>query len=652
MATLWAVPATALTLVEDGKSDYVIVLPNDAIPAEEFAAEELAAHFRAMSGAQLPVVRSVDPLPEHAILLGPSPHLEDLGVELDAKALGKEGYTLRVVGDRLVIAGGRPRGTLYGVYALLEDQLGCRWYAPDTTFVPKRETVELPALNVTAKPAFDYRDPWMYAGYIYSVWWRKHFVPEYVSRTRNSGHLINTHVHPIDERHGGYFKLPHAGHNLSQLVPANEYAKHHPEFFALHDGKRMTEGDLELCLSNPEVVRIAADTMRQWMRENPDADMFFIGQSDTSHYCQCDACVAAYRKYSDNPTGDQWGGLGWGGLAGRNLQFANQVAALLEDEFPDKRIGIFAYGATRNPPKNIQAHRNIVVWYCPIERCVCHPIDKGPINSDFYDIPGGIRKWLAIAPQVYLYDYWHGNALAPPADFGTLSDTARAAKRLGVTGIKVDSIVDIQAGFGFCRYWLLSELYRNPDFDAEAGLAGFLDAYYGDAAPYIDDFIHLAANRRMYEPLPKEKADIWTNEDSPIRMQLVNGCHLGYRKLKPEAIEEAYALFEKAREATADDAEARAHVDAARMVLQYAMLEQLPGDDPRLPGELESLLQMAEKLEMPTIQSEPRAKYRDKIAKKVAHCALSISWWSRFLTPGLVPRKLTFLSRFSVAVFA
>ena len=617
---LLADPAAALTLVDRGASDCVIVLPADAIPAEEFAAEELATHIETMSGAQLPVVRDPDSLPPRAILLGVSRHLKDLGVNVDASALGKEGYVLRTVGERLVIAGGRPRGTLYGVYALLEDRLGCRWYAPDTTFIPERKTIELPELNVTGRPAFEYREPWMYAGHIWSVWWRKHFVPEYVARTRNSGCLINTHVHPIGERHGGHFSVPHRGHNLSQLVPAKDYAADHPEYFALHGGKRMTEGDLELCLSHPDVVRIAADTMRRWMHEDPDADMFFIGQSDTSNYCLCDRCVAAYRKHSSNP-GAKWGGLGWGGLAGRNLQFANAVATLLEDEFPDTPIGVFSYGATRNPPLGIKAHRNIVVWYCPIERCACHPLDRGPINRGFYNWPGGIAKWQQVVRRMYLYDYRLGGALAMPTDLLTIGETVRLAHRVGIEGVQVDSIVDIQAGFGFCCYWLWTQLLRNPDFDAEWGLREFLDAYYGAAALHIDAFIRLAANPRRYKPLPEERANIWTNADSPLRRPLVEGCHLGFghgRRLTREAVEEAYGLFEKARQAVADDPKARAHVDAARMVLQYAMLEELPADDPRLQVELEGLLAMAKKLEMPTIQNLSAQKYREAIVNRIA----------------------------------
>jgi len=625
------VPAGALTLVDGGQSEYVIVVSSEAIPAEQFAAEELALHLEQMSGAKLPIVTDSEPLPSHAVLLGKTRFLQELGVEVNWEQFGKEGYLLRVSGDHLIIAGGQPRGVLYGVYALLEDYLGCRWFAPDTSFIPQRKTIRVPQLtnldpylapDITGKPVFEYRDPKMYAGYVRSWWWRDHFDADYVARTRNSGTYLNTQVIPIDERHGGYFKIPHKGHNLSALVPAKWFAADHPEYFALHNGQRVTEGDLELCLSNPDVVHIAAQTLRAWLRPEStayasklDVDMLFIGQSDTSNYCQCDQCKAAYERYT--PPGKPSSIIGYAGLAGRNLQFVNQVATLLEDEFPDMRIGTFAYGSSRNPPANITAHRNVVIWYCPLERCVCHPLDRGPINESFYHFADGIKKWKQIAREVYLYDYYHGGALGPPADLLTIAPNVRAAWRLGVTGVQVDAITDMQVGFGFLRYWLWAESLRNPEWDAEQGLREFLDAYYGAAATPIEDFIRLVSNPSNYEPMPAETANIWTSEDSPLRHELRYGCHLGYRSLSDEAIEQGYALFEQARQATAGDPKAQRHVEAARMVLQYAMLEHLPANDPRLKDEAVGLLRLAKELEMRSIQDVPMDKYWKQIGEKL-----------------------------------
>ena len=41
-----------------------------------------------------------------------------------------DGFVIRTVGDRVLIAGRGARGTLYGAYAFLEEPLGVRWYMP------------------------------------------------------------------------------------------------------------------------------------------------------------------------------------------------------------------------------------------------------------------------------------------------------------------------------------------------------------------------------------------------------------------------------------------------------------------------------------------------------------------------------------------
>ena len=88
-------------------------------------------------------------------------------------------------------------------------------------------------------------------------------------------------------------------------------------------------------------------------------------------------------------------------------------------------------------------------------------------------------------------------------------------------------------------------------------------------------------------------------------------------QLTRDSIEQSFALFEKARRATAADAKARSHLDAARMVLQYVMLEQLPAGDPRLKGEVASLLRMAEALEMPSLHNIPLEQYRQRIGARI-----------------------------------
>ena len=65
---------------------------------------------------------------------------------------------IRTDGPNLVIAGGKLRGTLYGVYSFLEDTAGCRWYTPAVSRIPSQQTLSIGDLDIAWKPHFEYRD--------------------------------------------------------------------------------------------------------------------------------------------------------------------------------------------------------------------------------------------------------------------------------------------------------------------------------------------------------------------------------------------------------------------------------------------------------------------------------------------------------------
>ena len=112
-----------------------------------------------MSGADLPVVKDDGPMPDHAIVIGGNNRqLAAVGVKLDSKALGEEGFVLKTAGEHPVLAGTGKRGTLYATTTFLE-KLGVRWLTPTITRVPASKNIAVPALDETQTPAFEYREP-------------------------------------------------------------------------------------------------------------------------------------------------------------------------------------------------------------------------------------------------------------------------------------------------------------------------------------------------------------------------------------------------------------------------------------------------------------------------------------------------------------
>jgi len=107
---------TDIVLAENGKSNYRIVLPENSSKVQEFAAKELQSFLKQICQAELPIVTDSQPPGECEIILGQNKHLQKLNTTIDFSKLGKEGFTIRTVGNHIIIAGGPVRGTLYGVY--------------------------------------------------------------------------------------------------------------------------------------------------------------------------------------------------------------------------------------------------------------------------------------------------------------------------------------------------------------------------------------------------------------------------------------------------------------------------------------------------------------------------------------------------------
>ena len=111
----------------------------------------------------------------------------------------------------------------------------------------------------------------------------------------------------------------------------------------------------QLCLTNPDVLRIAIEKVKQALRENPGSRLISVSQNDWYNNCTCPEC----RKI-DEAEGSNAGSLIW---------FVNQIAEAIEDEFPDVIIDTLAYQYSRPAPKNIRPRKNVCVRLCSIEAC-------------------------------------------------------------------------------------------------------------------------------------------------------------------------------------------------------------------------------------------------------------------------------------------
>ncbi|MCL5099438.1 MAG: DUF4838 domain-containing protein, partial [Candidatus Omnitrophica bacterium] len=457
--------AADLTLVQSGKSDYRIVVPSSPPANVQLAATELQDYLRQVSGAELPIITDDQPPAPNEILLGDNRRLQQLNLPVEFSKLGGDGYVLRTAGDRLVIAGGPKHGTLYGVYGFLEDNLNCRWYSSKVRRVPRQSTIVLAPLNVTQVPAFKYRE----------VFYRDTMNPAFARCLKLNG---SSNVNPGENEWGSWC------HSFYSFVPPEKFFATHPEYYSLVNGKRThtfmyapagpVEYTAQLCLSNPDVLKVIIDELKRRMQASPQAHYWSISQMD-GHLaaCQCAGC-RGWDEREESPMGSI-------------LHFVNQVAA----EFPDQTITTLAYTYTRHPPKTLRPAPNVGIQLCDIE-CprtqAARPIATDPSHQSFRD---DLEGWTKICDKVLIWDYviQFGSLVSPYPNLRVLQPNLRYYAGHHVLGVFAQGNREIGGEFCELRAYLLAKLLWNPDCDVNAVIDDFLSGYYGPAAGPIRRYI-------------------------------------------------------------------------------------------------------------------------------------------------------------------
>lgn len=466
MGSATAIATADLQLADQGRSEYQIVLADGAIPSESYAAQELRRYLERVSGAHLQMAPRDDTVPRRALFVGDSPRLRQLLPDLDLQRVGPDGFVLRTHQNHLIIAGGKPRGTLNGVYTFLEEQLGVRWFTPELEIVPESQQVRLPDLDKTHVPALENRD----------VFWRETMRnPDFAAR-----HRLNGQHYGLQERHGGAFTTYHPFvHSFDELVPRSLF-KEHPEYFPLIQGERK-DGYVQRCLTHPEVLELAIANVRRWIQDHPRATIISVSQNDTFNNCQCPRCKAL-----DDAEGTPAGSL---------LQFVNGIAQALETESPHIRFDTLAYQYTRKPPRTLRPHRNVIVRLCSIECCFAHPLAdcSAEANRRFRE---DIIAWEPVAPLLYVWDYTPNFAhyLQPFPNFDSLQANVRFFVGHGVKGLFEQGNYSSggQGEMGPLRAYVLAKLLWNPDTDVKRHIDEFVQAYYGRAADQVKAFLELS----------------------------------------------------------------------------------------------------------------------------------------------------------------
>lgn len=467
--------STDINLVANGKSDYLIVKPENATYVISHASTELQSFIKQSTGCTIPIISDANLQHDNSkkyLSVGDTSLLAaQKDIVVDAAEIGDGGTTIYRRDNTVYIAGPSEYGTLYSVYRFLYYEINFVAYASDCV-------------------TFDYYDVLKVKDFDYK--WRPAYTFVAASESCMSDPIQTFRMYHGKSRNGGYhlegnlFSGQYC-HTATYFVSKNEY----PHLYA--------NGD-QLCMTSPEALEIATQSAISFAR-SPSGPYLQLGGLDHAGYCSCEECTRQSNLY--------------GGQGGIYVRFLNAMAKGIEDYYKENGIKTkltvlgLMYLAYIDAPVTVNADGSYSVveldpnddkllWHTnmmtdsqvstgamcvPLDSCYAHPLTDPNCPSNVME-KGRIEKWRAVTKYMSLYDYgvcmngftYHFNTWSHSQDtfkflyqfFGGVY-SEESTHEIGVTS--------------FCcfRAFLRGQQARNPWIDTDKLIADFCENYYGPA---------------------------------------------------------------------------------------------------------------------------------------------------------------------------
>ena len=464
--------AGEITVIENGKSDYVIAVPDgEAGKIVRTAANALQKYLKESTGCELPVVCESAVENRPAFYLGKTGKGVRTGIPYDKlqdyihcmKTAGKDIF-LAGKDNSAGIKGGldyhdrQYLGQLTGLNPQVRDRSYRKWHGTHKavlSFLEKAGVVHflLPGengRNVISKKKLTVSDD------LNEI--REPAIPYCYGR--NYGDLDTTialnHNDIPDYKNYG-------GHSFGVAVPSGRFAKTHPEYFVMVNGKRRPEygpaGGGHLCLSNQDVFDLMIKEIAR--QRKAGFRLVQVAPTDGQVPCECPQCKAA-----GSPGELQW-------------RFFRKLAETVKQKMPDVKLVFLAYGHTKNPPKTFDTFPDNVI----IEYAIWNKFEEK------FEAWKTFRKIPKLA-YVYLFGSYHAMIFSPVRSPKYVAQTIRILKENNVRGIyKCGWATELGLEGPVC--YVFSRMLENPALDPDRLTDEFCRRAYGKACSPMKTFFSL-----------------------------------------------------------------------------------------------------------------------------------------------------------------
>ncbi len=499
---LLSTAAHGVTLVDEGAPRAVLVIADDPAEVAAYAARELQLHVRKATGVTLPIMPESRATNESLSRI----YIGDTRAAAERRIvpadLGADGFVLRIIDNDLYVLGsedgdnpferraGSKRGTMFGVYELLERHVHVRWLWPGDlgTQVPRTDTLAIEGpLDESVEPAFRFRRV------------RAHVIrqaaADYDPKVRRlafsdeglRNYAEDLKVFKARYRVGDSEAKPVVGHHFAGWW--ERYGDQHPEWFMLREngvrGPRPDETSafrlhhVPMCVSNPELHRFIVE--EQW----DGGDELRLGEVDRREFCRCENCLAwdepvpvthpSFVKNLYQPM-----------VSNRYARFWKTIREMAAERNPDVVVTTFLYwNYIPAPTSGVQFDGTVYGEFVP----------WGQDEVTYFPMAPAAYKWLERQWQgwarsgvvmAYRPNYFHGGYVMPHLSTRQAGDFFKFAADNGMIGFDHDMLIGHWAVKG-PMFYIQMKLGVDPALNVEELRREYFDAF-GPASSEVEAY--------------------------------------------------------------------------------------------------------------------------------------------------------------------
>ena len=481
-------------IVENGRSDYKVVIGENANNMENYAAQELVSFIHKSSNVKLSIVSDDNITADFSgkyISIGDTSLSQKGEITVDQKTYTLDGYRIVTKDNTLILKGASGYGTLYSVYGFLEHAIGYHAYAVDELYFEKKNDIPLLDFNLNV-------------------------VPDFEGRVVSFAHVFERSKGPDAARmkmyagwQGGYSIYdgnvwPIWSHTARMLIPKSKYPEHY-----------VGSGGSQPCVTSDAAFAVWLENLKQYIEKNPGGINFSIGLEDSASHCNCATC-----KQEANEHG------GFGGVMVRFLnRLSDALQPWLDETFPGRTVnlvGLAYYEWDKAPTKmdesgklvpydeTVVAKDNVGIMFAPISACWSHALNDPdcPTNAGY---SSKLEGWSVVADKLTIWSYctnFH-NYFLNYNNWGSIGANYAYYKEKGVFYVFDQATEYSHSPMADLRIYLQSQLLWDTEQNVDDLIDDFMTHYYKVAAPHIRKYFDLT--RAHYEKLSID--GIWSHLD-------------------------------------------------------------------------------------------------------------------------------------------